>query len=100
MAAPELATALMCAEPYTPSSARPTWPPVCAGAGRQLVGLAPGRADTLTTVQTVTGISLVIMTGLDPEGCEGCRTILNESGYTVVDVTSPGDGTSTIKLAT
>jgi hypothetical protein len=56
--------------------------------------------DTLTTVQTVTGISFVIMTGLDPEGCEGCRTILNESGNTVVDVTSPGDGTSMIKLAT
>jgi hypothetical protein len=40
------------------------------------------------------------MTGLDPGGCEGCRTILSRSGYTVVDVNSPGDGTATIRLAT
>ena len=56
--------------------------------------------DTRMAVQAVTGISIVVMTGLDPDGCEGCRTILNKAGYTVVDYTSTGDGTSTIKLAT
>jgi hypothetical protein len=40
--------------------------------------------------------TVLLMTGLDPEVCEGCRMVLSKNGYTVADAQFHGDRTVTI----
>jgi hypothetical protein len=66
----------------------------CLDCGK--TGTATKRAINLA----ITPFTVLLMTGLDPEICEGCRTVLNRNGYAVVDARFHGDRTMTITAAT
>ena len=48
-----------------------------------------GKTGTVTNQATNLSIipfTVVLMPGLDPGGCEGCRRLLGKNGYAVADV--------------
>ena len=58
-----------------------------------------GRTGTDTGDWVTPGIAAgKMMTGLDPEHCEGCREVLNKNGYAVVKINPNGDGTGTVEV--
>jgi hypothetical protein len=46
-----------------------------------------GRTGNVTQelVQPAMGVTMLLMTGLDPDGCDGCRETLDSHGYAVAD---------------
>jgi hypothetical protein len=46
-----------------------------------------GKTGTVTQelVQPAMGVTMLMMTGLDPDGCEKCKELLTSRGYAVVD---------------
>ncbi len=62
-----------------------------------------GKTGTVTKQAinlSIAAPTVLLMTGLDPEICEGCRTVLNKNGYAVVDARFHGNRTMTITAAT
>jgi hypothetical protein len=53
---------------------------------------ACGKTGNVTreVTQPATGAVVLLMTGLDPDGCDGCRETLNSHSYAVVDA-KPAD---------
>lgn len=57
-----------------------------------------GKTGTVTGEWERPGIaSGTIMTGLDPDNCEGCVKTLNKHGFAVVKIAQNEDGTRTIQ---
>jgi hypothetical protein len=57
-----------------------------------------GKTGTVTDGWVRPGVaSGTIMTGLDPENCEGCKKTLNKHGFTVIETTRNDDGTVTVQ---
>ena len=57
-----------------------------------------GKTGTVTGDWVKPGVaSGTIMTGLDPEHCDGCRETLNQNGYAIVGLNQNGEGTGTVE---
>ena len=57
-----------------------------------------GKTGTVTQklTQLGTGTGVLLMTGLDPGECEGCREALSSHGYAIVDAKPAGPGAWTL----
>jgi len=63
----------------------------------------PACGKTGTVTKKLTGgrvnATMLLMEGLNPEGCDGCRETLNSRGYAVVNATPAGPGAWTLTPA-
>jgi len=62
---------------------------------------ACGKTGTVTQelLKPDSGAVILLMTGLDPGRCEGCRETLNRNGYAVTVAKPHGDGSWTLESA-
>lgn len=61
-----------------------------------------GRNGTLTgrLAQVGTGTGLIELSGLDLDGCDGCRNVARDRGFVAISKTpGPVPGTFTVRLA-